>query len=1031
MKKLLAIALTVAMLLTCFIAMPVSASTETPVNLIVNGDFEADTAGEDSVLPGAANVTTITGWTQMLETNKVILAQRAGGTNWVKAYNDIMGGFTQNPNQLPEGVTVSGYDLPDGVGLTQTVTIDTNAEWYTNYENYTYNLTYDAHKEGSVWRGRVIATVTGADGTAITKDITPDDIGTPNAYNSGVSVSLENITKVLGQSIASIKLDLTAAGRWGFQGYDNVVLSPVRIEEKENVMPNGDLASVTVNEETGVTSIDGWGNVAEGKVESVEKTDGSGDRYVVIHKGSAVERDFTGGTPGQTYLLEIRYKAAAKSDALLNVHSNSSYDKFYAEETAPANTTADAIATAEWATWRRIVRVNDGKTGFKITLRNHPSGSGAPVYYDDVKLTLLEDFDASNLVLNGDFSYDKLGTEVAMHWSQTNAQRATVKLVSDISSNTTVKTLLAAYGGDDPGDSGEELHASETLVQSIRIYPNNDLYKNQKNYDFKLTFNAFRGANDTYTADGATKTHERRMSVRVIAASGDNNSKTSRNMAAREYICKTDFVFNENTWNSGSIDITPLIEALGGTAVKIDLNIYMDYCTAITDIKLLATQKAAETAKTNLLANGGFETGAEGWTAEGTSAAIVTTAAVSAVEGSSYATIPANASATATIAADKAAAGKAYVLRGLYMQTGADARIEITSVATGKLLLSQKLGEQSSWSIIKKPFMLGTEDTNGVAVKLINGADANNAMFDDLRIYEIAGYAQGDNLVVNGDFEMDSVNGQMDIVGWTNEKLNEGRPAYIKTTNGETRADGTAYAGGKGVEVAVSSGLLQSVSVNDYNSFDGENYNFVLSWDMHYYNGGFQSVWVRVRFADGTSKENTISNIRDTYPFTATYTAQTQYPAELWKWNHHEYDMSHLTKSTTSPIEFIDVRLVGSGASCAYDNIELKVLKNDVSVVDADGAEVTEITTNESAAYSAKPVYYGATEGVTAYLAIYRIGEDGKLRLVKVDSGAVATNGGENAPVTIEGVNAVAGSTVVKAFIWGGDIDPIVSKTID
>lgn len=123
MKKIISVAVCLAMLFSLMAIMPATATEE--VNLIVNGDFEAEA--------DAIGSTSITGWTNGNEENKFSVVARGAGKA-VDAAND----------SNRESGEKAGDDLPDAK-LYQTVTIDTTKAWYTDYENYKYVLSYEGY----------------------------------------------------------------------------------------------------------------------------------------------------------------------------------------------------------------------------------------------------------------------------------------------------------------------------------------------------------------------------------------------------------------------------------------------------------------------------------------------------------------------------------------------------------------------------------------------------------------------------------------------------------------------------------------------------------------------------------------------------------------------------------------------------------------------------------------------------------------------------------------------------------------------
>lgn len=389
MRKFTAVLLSIIMTLSVIVAMPVFAEETENVNLVVNGDFEADTAGADGY--GAeGNVTEITGWTQMESGNSFVLVAREEDNNWVKGYNDSNGGY--------DGSALSG------AGISQVITIDTEKPWYTDYKNYRYELKYDAHKAGSIWRGSVIVKITGADGREETTEVTPVAANyKSNAYNAGITVDLSAAVKKIGkQPVKSIEIQLTSLGRWEYQAYDNVSITPIYapVEEVENLFADGSFEEV-LTAETPV-----WGFAAGATIENnlIQDTDGyDGDFYVAVDAGQRVEQSV--GTdiikPGKAYLIEVYY-TSVENTAFMSIESNAGYIKL-GEPTLPA--TGTTWDNAKWQSFQHVVvmRECDNK-GLLIRLRNGAAATNS-VYYDYLVVTEIPGYDATNLIANGDFEY--------------------------------------------------------------------------------------------------------------------------------------------------------------------------------------------------------------------------------------------------------------------------------------------------------------------------------------------------------------------------------------------------------------------------------------------------------------------------------------------------------------------------------------------------------------------------------------------------------------------------------------------------
>ncbi|MBR5218792.1 MAG: hypothetical protein IKV89_03575 [Clostridia bacterium] len=401
MRKFTAVLLSIIMTLSVIVAMPVFAEETEPVNLVVNGDFEADTAGADGY--GAeGNVTEITGWTQMESDNSFVLVAREEDNNWVKGYNDSNGAY-------------SGSAL-SGAGISQVITIDTEKPWYTDYKNYKYELKYDAHKAGSVWRGYVYVVVIGANGRTEKTDITP--VATEyvsNAYNADITIDLSAAVKKIGkQPVKSIEIQLTSSGRWEYQTYDNIRLTPIYslVEEVENLFADGSF------EELAQAEISAWGFAAGATKENnlINDTDGfDGDYYIAVDAGQRVEQQAATEIiqPKKAYLIELYY-TSVESTAFVSIESPGAGYLKLTEQTLPA--TGTTWDNAKWQSFQHVVvmRECDNK-GLLIRLRNSASATNA-VYYDCVTVSEIHGYDTTNLIANGDFEYGD-GSSIA-NWIQ-------------------------------------------------------------------------------------------------------------------------------------------------------------------------------------------------------------------------------------------------------------------------------------------------------------------------------------------------------------------------------------------------------------------------------------------------------------------------------------------------------------------------------------------------------------------------------------------------------------------------------------
>lgn len=374
--------------------------------------------------------------------------------------------------------------------------------------------------------------------------------------------------------------------------------------------------------------------------------------------------------------------------------------------------------------------------------------------------------------------------------------------------------------------------------------------------------------------------------------------------------------------------------------------------------------------------------------------------------------------------------GKYYNLTFAYSSADAGAAfVQITNNEEAAIYSQRFAASNGAW--LTKQVVFKAPYTGEISVNLRCYPSTSGVSYDNVSMFEHtvdeAALVQEGNLIYNPSFEQDIVGGAT-IIGWTTSDF----PAS------EVIKDSRASDGNNALHSGMDN-LSQVVEITEYDTANGRNYGY--TFEMHYnsYNGGYQHVIFDMEFADGTTKSVTIDGFRATAPDSMVNGAGevcnllTHYPHQVFVPKDVAIDLTPFTTATVSPLKKIKVTFGSVGTKCIIDNV--KLYKNDhattVAIVDADGAAVADVVTNEAATYAAKVKYYGDANA-TAYVAAYSVDANGVLRLAGVTTAdVVAGVGAESADAVLTGVNAVAGTTVVKAFIWRGDITPVASAVID
>jgi len=248
-------------------------------------------------------------------------------------------------------------------------------------------------------------TVTGEDGVTETTDVTPVASEYPsNATSNGIKVDLSTaVAKIGRQPVKSIELSFAASGRWEYQTYGNISLTPVYtpIIEVENHFADGSFEEVATAEEPA------WSFANGATVDSnlINDTDGSdGDYYVAVDAGQRIEQqaDKTAVQAGKAYLIEFDYMAV-EATGFISIESPATGYTKIAEPKLPA--TGTSWTDARWKTYQHMVVMRECDTeGLLLRLRNS-EGTYNSIFYDNVIVSLVEGYDTTNMLANGDFEY--------------------------------------------------------------------------------------------------------------------------------------------------------------------------------------------------------------------------------------------------------------------------------------------------------------------------------------------------------------------------------------------------------------------------------------------------------------------------------------------------------------------------------------------------------------------------------------------------------------------------------------------------
>ena len=687
-------------------------------------------------------------------------------------------------------------------------------------------------------------------------------------------------------------------------------------------------------------------------------------------------------------------------------------------------------------------------------------------YWDNVKLVPVYDADKTvapmNLIRNGSFEMGD-GSSIT-GWTQGNAGNLFARATTNV-----------ADGQYSVANTYDEATGVGSIKQTINLAPDVDWVTNQGKYDFNLAFShhfAYSDASFTvnvtvYDANGvyATKTY-----VGFANANGLEHPNQAKQDAA-DFVPGGFWGVYENT-----INIAPLMNELTGAATKIDVEFIKtavagDWVTAYIDnVKLIPAYNENKVVEkdNNLLVNGGFELYKDGqdanaiygWTQEGhtgtnlyfsqglhewwtksntayyqvdtssTSSVGVISQTVSFDESSPiYYDYPAY---DFNLSMDVYLPTSYYKGRTELEVTGADG-----TVATATI--NYDLASSATWNMNSFTYgikslvgdTIGDQPIKSIKVMLIGNGGVQMIAYDNVKLVPVYDESKKPvNLITNGHFGLTGET-ETDIPGWTQEGsgtnsdvkyFKQGKDLYTSREGSvfATLDNNAAIFTAGSAETWIKAILTQTVTMDttaDWYQNPGA-YDYKLSMDVYKFSSGFKGAAdIIVTGADGTQA-----------------TANLALTGVDWQIASLEYDIKELVNDTIGDQAIASIKVVltggvGGASGCiTFDNVKLVPVKTaDVAIVDGNGADVNEIATAEDATFVANATYTGSDAGAYAYIAVYAV-NNGVYRLVAANGAPFAE--GVAAP-KVEGVNTVAGTTVVKAFIWDSQGISVIGKLID
>ena len=578
MKKVLALVMTVAMLFSLAVIMPVSADVlEEQIFLdIENASFEMDEAGK-----------TITGWTKGYE-------EAEGAVT----YEIIVGG-----DGVAKGEKCLGIAGGNGGNkwISQEIEIPAETAAIMNEYNWffkTYN-TYCTIMKLEVY---------GAEGTTPVK-ASIDDF---NDRKGSLHESILDITSYIAavENPTKIKIELGAHVNNGGK-YDDIRIEGVL--KNAPLVSNGDFKKTNedgsvVNWKISYTAPNGVVKNPESVVSAlVAKNDGSGDNYVTVAPEINEEGANTGvsGAVSQapripdnaSYVVTVKYKALTDTAAYVKISIPALGWIALLDECLPASD-ADAatLEEAEWATAKRFISVTDvkGKTvDLDLALRAHPWDTQVGAWYDSISIEELEGQNPDSIIKNGVFEEELAGSSDIIGWEQVNVPSAPA-----------VVTAGKGADGSNGVGSGEGYSGIRTRVNVTDAI---------REYD-RLTLSYYFG----YNGGGGMP------SVVITAIYADGTKKDYKNVAYSTAFSKGNFEnpTAEETWDitawtgNYKLEILDTLAANEAGSVVKELVIAVNggNCGGWWDNIFLTGEKylVIDTPEGDIITNGSFEFANEG-----------------------------------------------------------------------------------------------------------------------------------------------------------------------------------------------------------------------------------------------------------------------------------------------------------------------------------------------------------------------------------------------------------------------------------
>ncbi len=419
-------------------------------NLLINGNFEAEGDEVDS--------TEITGWTNLNPENEYFLIEHEGGKA-IKALND------SNGDQ-------SGEDLPNAE-LEQTVTIDKNAEWYTDYENWGFVISADGANQGRHPLASIVVTFTYASGETLEKEYLPVDNGNGYWAWDNRSYDLTEQSRSVVKPVTAITVKFNSRWRWYWSAFDNVSLNPVYLPvvKDEGIDINGNFERI---DEEGALECWTFFNTLQASALITEDAYGSreGENYILF---TGIENEVAmleyAAQPGATYLFEVYYKSDTANAAKIQIYDH--------RERVASYQTTKPEASELWKKASIITTVPATDVDPVIRIQIGNMIPEATVMFDSAKLFLLDTKDYNNLFANSTFELNTAkGTEGEniANWVGGNA----VKLVTDFAHSG--KNALAVRQGNNAKVGVVMYDRSEEDLKNAETY-NLGVWFNNSNVD--------------------------------------------------------------------------------------------------------------------------------------------------------------------------------------------------------------------------------------------------------------------------------------------------------------------------------------------------------------------------------------------------------------------------------------------------------------------------------------------------------------------------------------------------------------------